>query len=146
MFKTILGMIFSLAMAMPALAWDTPARGTADRAGLMDAIRPHAEWALGAPVQFVVYDLRRWGNLAFASVYPQRPGGQEINMYQTPIYRRGHFSPDVSDGPGLQALFVKSGQTWVAVHWVIGATDVWYAYGELCAVWRPVIPEVCQGL
>ena len=55
-------------------------RVAAPRAALMDALRPKVEWALGAPVQFVVYDLRRQGDLAFASVYPQRPGGADIDL------------------------------------------------------------------
>ena len=50
------------------------------------------------------------------------------------------------DGVGVQALYRRSGNTWVAVRWVLGATDVWWSERELCFYWRPVIPEVCQGL
>jgi len=46
----------------------------------------------------------------------------------------------------MQALYYKSGETWVAVHWTIGASDVWWAYEPICAVWRQVIPEGCEGL
>lgn len=128
-----------------AQSWSEPQRGTATRRALMDAIRPHAEWQLGAPVEFVVQELRRAGPLAYASVHAQRPGGKAINIYQTPGVRRGGVDPEFSDGTTLQALYRKSGETWVAVHWAIGATDVWFAYDEMCRVYYPVIPEFCQG-
>lgn len=129
----------------PAQGWTEPARGTATRKALMDALRPHAEWVLGAPVEFVVHDLRQAGDLAFASVYPQRPGGGTIDLWRTPAAQRGELDPDVMDGVGMQALYRKSGDTWVAVHFAIGATDVWYAYGPICAIWRRVISEACVG-
>lgn len=127
----------------PAQAWEEPARGTQTRKALMDALRPHAEWMLGPRVQFVVDALRRDGDLAFASVYAQRPGGQAIDLRQTPGARRGEIDPEFMDGPTLQALYRKSGDTWVAVHWALGATDVWYSWTPYCEVWRPVIPDVC---
>jgi len=39
---------------MPAIgwAWEEPQRGTDTRSALMDALRPHAEWMLGKPVEF----------------------------------------------------------------------------------------------
>lgn len=138
----------ALMLAGPGLAqgWQEPARGTPTRQALMDALRPHAMWLLGSPIEFVVHDLRRSGDLAFASVYPQRPGGAEIDLSQTPGVRRGELDPDYIDGVAMQALFYKSGQTWVAVQWALGATDVWYAYEPICAVWRVVIPKACAGL
>jgi len=145
MLRALILMFSMLAGPLSAQGWYEPQRGTPLRSALMDALRPHAEWVLGAPVEFVVYDLRVRGDLAFASVYPQRPGGGEISPYNTPGAARGELYPDDMDGVGMQALYVKSGQTWVAVHWAMGATDVWYAYGPICAIWRPVIPEACRG-
>jgi len=132
----------------PAMAqgWTEPARGTPTRAALMDALRPHALWLLGSPVEFVVYDLRVSGNLAFASVHPQRPGGGEISIYETPGYSRGDLLPEDREGLGMQALYYKSGETWVAVHWAMGASDVWWAYEPICAVWRAVVPGGCEGM
>ena len=139
--------IFMLAMlvAGPTLAqtWVEPARGTPTRKALMDALRPHAMWSLGGEVEFVIHDLRVSGPLAFASVTPQRPGGGAIDVARTPGFQRGDLDPDFMDGLALQALYFRSGNTWVAVHWSMGATDVWYAYEPLCAVWRVVIPEAC---
>lgn len=144
-----IGWVLGLALLATPLAaqdWHEPTRGTPTRQALMDALRPHALWLLGSPVEFVVHDLRRSGDLAFASVSPQRPGGAEINLPETPGARRGELEPDYMDGVAMQALFYKSGQTWVAVQWALGATDVWYAYEPICAVWRAVIPEACEGL
>ncbi|MFD3190676.1 hypothetical protein ACFMPD_10420 [Sedimentitalea sp. HM32M-2] len=138
--------LFAVLAPSFAAAWQEPARGSPERAALMDALRPHAEWMLGAPVQFVVHDLRRSGDLAFASVWPQRPGGAEIDLRTTPGFLRGELDSGYMDGVAIQALYRKSGTTWVAVHWALGATDVWYAWAPLCAIYRPVIPEACQGL
>lgn len=144
----IIILLAALLLSAPVAAqdWTEPARGSATRSALMDAIRPHVEWQMGSPVEFRVWDLRVAGDLAFASVWPQRPGGQEIDLWSTPAFQRGDLHPEEIDGIGVQALYVRSGQTWVAVHWALGAGDVWYAYEPLCAVWRRVIPEVCQGM
>ncbi len=130
--------------ATPAFGWQEPARGSAERAGLMDALRPHATWQLGGPVEFVVGELRVDGRLGFAMVNPQRPGGAQIDPARTPMVAR---DPDVAafmDGVAMQALFEKSGETWVAVHWAIGATDVWFSAPELCAAYRAVIADYCH--
>lgn len=120
-----------LVVAVPAQAWEEPARGTETRKALMDAIRPTAEWHLGAPVEFVVSDLRRAGNVAFASLRAQRPGGRVIDIRETPAFARGEQdgSFDITD---IHVLYKKSGNTWVAVHHSFGATDVWWSWGPLC--------------
>ena len=134
-----------LLVASPAFAWTEPPRGTQLRADLIDAIRPHIEWALGAPVEFVVWDLRVAGDVAFASLWAQRPGGGAIDLATTPAARRDEIDPYVGDGPTVQALLQRSGRTWVAVHYAISPTDVWWAWDEYCPLWAPVIPETCAG-
>lgn len=125
-------------------AWEEPARGTPLRTALLDALRPHIEWALGPPVEFTVWDLRRDGGVAFFSGMAQRPGGNPIDIASTPAASRGELDPEVGDGATVQALYKLSGETWVAVHWGISATDVWYAYEPICAEYRAVIPEACE--
>lgn len=139
----IIGLV--AALAGPVRAWEEPARGSATRTALMDAIRPHAEWALGPPVEFVVYDLRRAGDVAFANLLAQRPGGAAIDTLNTPIVRRDEAweHETVTD---VHVLYKKSGETWVAVHFSFGATDVWFAWEPLCREYRPVISEFCQGI
>ncbi|WP_372838580.1 hypothetical protein [Phaeovulum sp.] len=143
--EALMAVGFSMVLAGGAAAqgWVTPERGTATRAQLMDAIRPHAEWMLGAPVEFVVNDLRLLGDRAFAMLEAQRPGGGKIDMFKTPMIARGEFDPYIVDTPHIEVLYVKSGDTWVALHWAIGATDVWYAWEPICAPFRALIPEAC---
>ena len=43
----------------------------------MDAIRPHVEWQLGQPIQFVVGDLRVSGDVAFGVLNPQETRRRE---------------------------------------------------------------------
>ena len=143
--KLLAVVVSLLPVALAAQSWQEPARGSAIRTALMDAIRPHVEWKLGAPVEFLVYDLRVAGDVAFANLYPQRPDGAAIDLYQTPAFRRGELDPQEIDGAGVQVLYRKTGSTWVALHWLIGAGDVWWSDPAYCPNWRLVIPEACQG-
>lgn len=129
-------------LAGAAAAWEEPARGSATRGALMDAIRPIAEWKLGAPVQFVVHHLRREGDVAFAGLTAQRPGGGAIDLSQTPAVLRGEEdgSFDISE---IFVLYKKSGDTWVAVHHSFGATDAWWSWEPLCREYRAVTPGAC---
>ncbi len=130
-------------LAGMASAWEEPARGTALRAALLDAVRPHVEWMLAPPVEFVVWDLRREGDLAFFSGWAQRPGGGPIDMAATPAVRRGELDHEAGDGPAVQALYKLSGDTWVAVLMGLSPSERWYSTPDICAVWRSVIPEAC---
>ena len=138
-----LSLLFSLALAAPAFGWETPAKGSADRKAMMDALRPHAEWNLNAPVEFVVDTLRVEGKLGFAMVTPQRPGGKPIDLSQTPMVERDGFDPAYMDGAAMQALLQKQGKTWVVVHWQMGASDVWWSEPQYCGIWGKLTPEVC---
>jgi len=120
-----------------------PKRGTPIRSALMDAIRPHIEWELGQPVEFVVNELRASGNYALAFLAPQRPGGTKIDLLKTPGFQRGSLEPDYMDGTAVVVLYERKRETWVAVHHSIGATDVWFAEPELCSQYGSVIPEFC---
>lgn len=136
-------LMLCLALPSPAAAWTEPARGTAERRAMMDAMRPLAEMNLGAPVEFVVHGLRVDGRAGFAMVSAQRPGGGEIDLAQTPLVRQQGLDPEFMDGASMQALLWKSGQSWVVAHWAIGATDVWWADPAFCPQWAAVTPEVC---
>lgn len=142
--STVLFSLVTCTLASPLYAWTEPARGSADRAKLMDALRPLAEWSLDAPIEFVVDDLRLQGDVAFAMVSPQRPGGKQIDLYKTPMVLRDGQDPQYMDGARIDALLQRSGNTWVAVHWAIGASDVWWADPAFCPEYDAVIPEVCH--
>ena len=138
----LLSSIF-LAATASAEGWYEPKRGSDERSALMDAIRPHVEWQLGQPIQFVVGDLRVSGDVAFGVLNPQRTGGAKIELYQTPGFQRGEIEPDIMDGVRVDVLYKRLRKTWVAVHHAIGATDVWYSWEAYCAEYRTVLPEFC---
>ncbi|PYG26472.1 hypothetical protein [Pelagimonas varians] len=142
-----LALALTMAIAMPfqAQAWEEPARGTALRADLMDALRPHAEFAFGAPVVFVVQELRVEGDVAFGMLTPVRPGGSAIGFDDLNPRMREFEDRDFWGGADMQALFEKSGRTWVATHQTYGATDVWWADPMFCTKWHPVILEYCSN-
>ncbi|UYV38507.1 hypothetical protein N4R57_05390 [Rhodobacteraceae bacterium D3-12] len=128
-----------------------PKRGSYDRKGMLDALRPRVEWMLGMPVEFVVHDARLAEGqglsrpVGFVSVTAQRPGGTPIDMRKTPGFARGQIDPEYMDGSTSQALLMKVGKTWVAVHWALGATDAWYTAAEFCEHYFAVLPEACGG-
>ncbi|WP_127114241.1 hypothetical protein [Shimia sediminis] len=144
--RVIATILMMMAGAVNAADWSEPARGTYDRKAMMDAVRPHAEWLFGDPVQFVVHDLRRAGNIGFGALTAQRPGGKAIDMHRTPGARLGEIDLEMEGQEDFLVLYRKSGDTWVAVHWSYGAGDVWFAWEPLCAEYRPVIEEFCRGL
>lgn len=140
----LVAILVASATAAQAQSYSEPARGTELRADLMSAIRPHIEWALGAPIEFVVNDLRVSGDLAFASLWAQRPGGGAIDIASTPAAQRDQLDASFGDTPRIQVLYRKSGRVWVAVEHTISATDLWYSWEPICAIWRPVIPDACN--
>ena len=144
--RLIFSLFFGVALlaggAAAAQGYAEPQRGTATRAALMDAIRPHVEWELGQPIEFVVDGLRVAGDVAYGSLSPQRPGGGAIDLYTTPGFRRG-MNPEHMDGTHVAVLYRRLRETWVAVHHSIGATDVWFAGPEYCFEYAAVIPEWC---
>ena len=117
------------------------------RSNLLDASRPHVETDLGAPVEFVVLDMRVSGDAAFAQVTAQRPGGVEIDLSETPLVVRDGVPEGMIDGTRTEAFYLRSGAQWVVLHHAIGATDVWYADTAFCEEWSKVIPtqSLCDG-
>ena len=139
---------FGLVAAVPATAqdWYEPARGSDERRNLMDAVRPHVEWRLGAPVEFVVEALRTDGDVAFALLSPQRPGGAAIDINDTPMVQI--FGDDAeyyeeTGGLGVVALMVRAGTQWAAVDFSLGATDAWFSVEPYCTAFLPVLDDYC---
>lgn len=128
--------------AAMAQSWYEPARGTAERRALMDAIRPEAERIFGPPVEFVVIRLRVAGDRGFAIVTAQRPGGGAIDIGSTPGWQSGYFLPD-ADWTGGQALLVRTASGWTPYDIVFGATDVWWSDPALCRAFWDVIFDAC---
>ena len=138
----VLGGFLAAALTLPALAWEEPARSSQERRDLMNAVRPWAEAQLKPPVEFVVNSLRRDGNVAFASLCPQRPGGAPIAWEDTALHERGE-AEEWYDGIVIHVLYQRQGGIWRVFDSSIGATDVWWSDPTLCATFAPVTPEVC---
>ena len=143
MLKTLFAAAVTLATLTPALAWETPARGSADRRGLMDAMRPHAEALFGAPIEFVIQEARVGGGVALVMLQPQRPGGGAIDVARTSFGRSDQYDPEFMDGIRLDAFLQKSGTTWVMMDMAVGATDAWFTSTSYCRTYGAVLPEVC---
>lgn len=93
--------------------------GSAQRAALMDALRPSIEQELGTRVEFVVQRAAVRDGWALVIADPQRPGGGEI----TPP---DDFDMEFRDGLTVNAILRFSGGGWTLVDHAIGPTDVWY--------------------
>ncbi len=115
-----LSLIAALAIAGAAQAQSihTPGPGSAERRALLDAMRPGVEANLGAPVEFVVEEMRVSGTWAFVHAEPQRPGGGQIAQ------------PDeFRDGNTTYAVLRREGGAWRPLMVAVGPTDVaWIEY------------------
>lgn len=127
--------------ATRGLASTEPARGSPDRAALRDAIGPHAELQLGPPVEFVAERLRDQGNLGFAMVQLQHPGGKQIDPMTLPMVRHDPSVIGFLHGLHVKVLYQKSGKTRVAVHRSIKAADVSWPDTALCAIYASLISD-----
>lgn len=129
--------LVALALPLPAAAQGAyePARGTPERAALMDAVRPLVEVRVGGPVQFVVDRLQVSGDWAFAILDPQHPGGAQIDPAKT-IYGE---DAEYMDGLRTFALLVRANGRWNIVDYAVGPTD---------AFWdgNPLYRNIPQGL
>lgn len=96
-----------------------PERGTAQRAAIMDALRPAIERELGGPIEFVVQRAAVQDGWALVIAEPQRPGGGAI----TPP---SGFDTEFRDGLTVNGILRFTGRGWTLVDHAIGPTDVWY--------------------
>lgn len=109
------------AAAPEASVLSTPAKGSPERAAILDAIRPWVEAELGQPVIFAVDHLAMKDGYAFLSGRPLQANGERID-YTTTKYRQ-----DLQEGvfdDHLSALVRQSGAGWTLVASSLGATDV----------------------
>lgn len=90
-------------------------KGSPDRSDIMDALRPTAEREYGEPVEFIVLELRRSRSVAFASVQPQRPGGEAIDC----------GSANCAPPGRIDAILQPDDGTWRVVDARVRANDEW---------------------
>ena len=113
--------LMSLASTAFALAGEVhePAKDSAERAAILDAIRPAIEAQMGGPVEFNIETMRTDGDWAFVIADPQRPGGKPIDPETTAFADR----EDEMDGLTILALarFVEG--RWVHIDDIAGPMD-----------------------
>ncbi|OJF98437.1 hypothetical protein AX760_14300 [Pararhizobium antarcticum] len=126
-----MGKTLLLACALLLAAWaglaqaqavHQPKKGSAERAAVLDALRPAVEAQMRGPVEFVVATLRTTPKWAFVQVDPQRPGGAPINVEDTSF----SGDADMMDGLTVFALLRFQSGRWNLVEHVVGPTDVAY--------------------
>jgi hypothetical protein len=129
---------FFAALTVSALAAEVhePAKGSAERKAILDAIRPAIEAQMRGPVEFAVNIMLTDGEWAFVGANPQRPGGGEIDAEQTAFAGKS----DIMDGLTTYALARHANGRWHHVDDIVGPTDVAYmAWIELYQVPKAVL-------
>ena len=123
-FSLVLGLFIGLALASTSPASScpyTPARGSAERQAIMNALRGPVSRALEQGVIFVVRSLKVCDGWAALDVSPRQPDGRAIN------YRATRFREAIEEGffdEGTLALLKnRGGGHWQVVEYAIGSTD-----------------------
>ncbi|WP_421725332.1 hypothetical protein [Bauldia sp.] len=116
----------------------TPPRGSPQRSAILDGVRPMVQAEVGAPVEFVVHQMRVVGDWAFVLLSPQRPGGAPID------YRYTRYGEAVAGGffdNQVSALLRQSPSGWLVYEYDLGATDVpWVGWADYHPVPFDVLP------
>jgi hypothetical protein len=99
---------------------------SAQRAAIMNALRPAVERDLHGPVEFLVQRVSVRDGWALVMADPQRPGGGRIDPAE--IFPEDQL--EFMDGLTVSAILRFSGDSWTLVDHRIGATDVWYCDGS----------------
>ncbi|OAN82488.1 hypothetical protein A8B78_08550 [Jannaschia sp. EhC01] len=117
-----------------------PGPGSDLRRELLDTLRPLAAYDLGAPLVFRVLEISVDGDVAFARLIAQRPGGAEIDLSDTPMVAWRNVDPFEIDGPRFEAFFVRHNGHWQVVQYALGSSDAWW-YGNRCDVFGTLLRE-----
>jgi hypothetical protein len=115
-----------IAMAASTMAFagevHEPAKGSAERKAILDAIRPAIEAQMRGPVEFSINVMLSDGDWAFVGANPQRPGGGEIDPETTAFAGQS----DTMDGLTTYALVRYGNGRWNHIDDIVGPTDVAY--------------------
>jgi hypothetical protein len=102
----------------------TPAKGSAERTEILNALRAPVEKELRQKIQFVIEHFNVSGSWAFVSGEPQNAAGGRPD-YRGTKYQSA-IDNDMFDN-NFFALLKKNGRKWKVVTRAIGCTDVCYA-------------------
>lgn len=122
--KTLVASIVMALFATLVMAAEIhePAKGSAERKAILDAMRPSIEKQMKAPVEFVIQSLKSDGKWALLIAEPQRPGGAAIDPEQTAFAGKS----DQMDGLTVTALARMKNGKWRRVTDIVGSMDVAY--------------------
>lgn len=108
--------------------YSTPARGSKERAAMMDAARGPVSSGIGQTVIFVISTLRTDGEWAYLQATPKNPDGSDLDWSKTLL--ADEWEAGMMDDVVMVLLRKTDGQ-WTVVDHVIGPTDVfWYNWVE----------------
>lgn len=122
MTRFLAAIAFAMTMMTAAFAAEVhePAKGSAERKAILDAIRPAIEAQMRGPVEFQISIMRSDGGWAFIEADPQRPDGGQIDPETTAFAGRS----DSMDGLTTYALVRFADGRWNHVIDIVGPTDV----------------------
>ena len=140
MTRLLATIVLVLAAAWTTLAADIhePAKGSAEREAILDAIRPAIEAEMRGPVEFQINIMLSDGEWAFVGANPQRPGGGEIDPETTAFAGQS----DTMDGLTTYALARFANGRWNHIDDIVGPTDV--AYMSWLDLYR--VPKAVIGM
>ncbi len=121
--KSVLALLFTLVCSAISFAQAayTPAKGSAERTAILNALRVPVEKDLKQKIVFVTDNFKVQGNWAFVSGEPQTPMGSKPNLKGTAWEDEEDLFDDNFFG-----LLKKSGGKWKVVTHALGCTDVCY--------------------
>jgi hypothetical protein len=124
MTRFLAAIALAMTMMTAALAGEVhePAKGSAERKAILDAIRPAIEAQMRTEVEFQINIMLSDGDWAFVAANPQRPGGGEIDPETTAFAGKS----DMMDGLTTYALVRFVDGRWNHVDDIVGPMDVAY--------------------
>jgi len=124
--KSLFSAVFALTIfALTAFAQKTytPAKGSAERTVIINALRVPVEKKLKKKTIFALNNFKVQGNWAYLDGTPQKADSSAMD------YRGTEYQEAIDEGmfdDGIYALLKKTGGKWKVVTYQIGCTDVCY--------------------
>lgn len=100
-----------------------PEKGSAERAALLDTLRPSVEKELKQNIVFVINQINVQGPWAFVDGRLRTTDGKVPSWKGTPYAQAAKYG---AQSDGISALMKRSGSGWRIVTKAIGCTDVCY--------------------
>ena len=120
--ELVIALLVFTSTVFPQTAYE-PAKGSAERKAILDALRVPVERDLKQKVVFVADSFKVQGSWAFVSGTPQRASGE------APDYSKTKYKDAVDSGAfdnNFFALLKRTAGKWKVSTYAIGCTDVCY--------------------